>query len=128
MVSLSLLFLSTHSCGVRRRHRVCETTTHRYFYPRTPVECDEAKYVPYVGGKISIHALLWSATPSGIILESVLEDFYPRTPVECDRNGYERKGGYKDFYPRTPVECDDTVGVATSGYADFYPRTPVECD
>ena len=56
------LFLSTHSCGVRRADNLTYSGALYDFYPRTPVECD-----------------LLYASGSGARYY-----FYPRTPVECD--------------------------------------------
>ena len=78
-------FLFTHSCGVRRHLCIEPARSLRNFYPRTPVECDTAyKSETVTSIRISIHALLWSATNGSQQMQTHAAYFYPRTPVECD--------------------------------------------
>ena len=79
------------------------------FYPRTPVECDSLLPDLLILKKISIHALLWSATPIFANTPNSFAYFYPRTPVECDCIMNRPNQAPKHFYPRTPVECDPSV-------------------
>ena len=78
--------------------------------------------------RISIHALLWSATLKRM---HRYEDEIFLSTHSC---GVRREQllfclcPFPYFYPRTPVECDDTYLFAVGVHSYFYPRTPVECD
>ena len=90
-------FLSTHSCGVRLHGPQLQTQVYRYFYPRTPVECDrfcrfgswshsyfyprtpvecDVTFIKFrLQLQISIHALLWSATRTVVMLSTCFITF-----------------------------------------------------
>ena len=78
------LFLSTHSCGVRQfcgctGNRQEKISIHALLWSATALFTTSS-----CSCSISIHALLWSATAKDIAVNYDGDNFYPRTPVECD--------------------------------------------
>ena len=122
-------FQLTHSRGVRqvyyanlppeknfnsRTHVECDRrfankqTGERDFNSRTHVECDMFNLECQPHGKISTHALTWSATLFPAVPKVARSYFNSRTHVECDILALGAEAYENDFNSRTHVECDFT--------------------
>ena len=124
---------------------------HRYFNPRTRVECDTK-----IWGKIVLDILFQSTHScrvrhTGKHLAMLQSYFNPRTRVECDLKALCKAFAtvaisihalvqsatscfrrirlrFLYFNPRTRVECDSLFLHQMIGMDYFNPRTRVECD
>ncbi len=146
------MFQSTHSRGVRRTGRTCQSKRHNCFNPRTRVECDPFPDKLRSRNLVSIHALAWSATnkrrlkSTMVISVSIHALAWSATKVMCNLTSLPslfqstHSRGVRLILPQPPVRANlfqsthsrgvrlNTVPSCVSFIKCFNPRTRVECD